>query len=155
MRIGTGYDIHRLSAGRRLVIGGVEIEFEKGLLGHSDADVLVHSIIDALLGAAAIGDIGKFFPDDDENFKDASSIELLKTTARHISDAGYSIENIDSTIIAQAPKMAPYIAEMRRNIAEALAIPVEKISIKAKTNEGCDSIGRGEAIASMSVVLLK
>ncbi len=155
MRIGTGYDIHKLVEGRQLVLGGVKIDFEYGLLGHSDADVLVHSIIDALLGAAALGDIGEKFPDDDEKFKDANSIKLLEITGKIISETELSIVNIDSTIIAQRPKMSPFIMQMRKNIADTLNIAIEQISIKAKTNEGLDAIGRGEAIAAMAIVLLK
>ena len=154
MRIGTGFDSHRLSEERKLVIGGETIPFEKGLLGHSDADVLIHAVIDALLGAAALGDIGTHFPDTDEKYKDISSMKLLSYTAELIEKSGYKIENIDSTIIAQAPKMAPYIEKMRQNIAQALGIDVSKVSVKAKTNEKMGFTGRSEGIEARAVTLL-
>ena len=155
MRIGTGFDSHRLSDGRKLIIGGENIPFEKGLLGHSDADVLIHAVIDSLLGAAALGDIGTHFPDTDEKYKDVSSIKLLIHTAELIKKSGYQIENIDSTIIAQAPKMAPYIEKMRQNIADALSLDISQVSIKAKTNEKMGFTGRCEGIEARAIALLK
>ena len=155
MRIGTGYDVHRLTENRKLILGGVEIEYEKGLLGHSDADVLVHAIMDALLGAAVLGDIGKHFPDNDMQYKDISSIELLKRVASLLDDAGYSVENIDSTIVAQKPKLSPHIPEMRKNIAVALGIELSRINVKATTEEGLGFTGEGLGIASQAVCLLK
>ena len=154
MRIGTGYDVHRLTGNRKLILGGVEIEFEKGLLGHSDADVLIHAIMDALLGAAALGDIGKHFPDNDMQYKDISSIELLKKVAALIDEAGYSIENIDSTIVAQRPKLSPHIPKMKENIAFALGIDPGKVNVKATTEEGLGFTGDGLGIASQAVCLL-
>lgn len=155
MRIGMGYDVHKLVEGRKLIIGGVEIPYEKGLLGHSDADVLLHAIMDSILGAAALGDIGKHFPDTDERFKGISSILLLKEVGRLIEEKGYKIENIDSTIIAQRPKMAPHISIMIKNIAEALNIEEDRINVKATTEEGLGFTGRGEGISSQSICLLK
>ena len=152
MRIGIGYDIHKLVEGRDLIIGGVKIPYEKGLLGHSDADVLVHAIIDALLGALALGDIGVHFPDTDEKYKGADSLELLKQTKKLLGD--YKIINIDSNIIAQKPKLAPYINSMREKIASILDINLNCISIKAKTNENMDSMGQGTSIAANAVVLV-
>jgi 2-C-methyl-D-erythritol 2,4-cyclodiphosphate synthase len=154
MRIGSGYDVHRLVEGRALIIGGVEIPYEKGLLGHSDADVLLHAIMDALLGAAALGDIGKHFPDTDPAYKGASSIELLKRVKELIEDKLYVIENIDATIIAQKPKMAPYIATMVKNIADALGIEEDQVNIKATTEEGLGFTGEGLGISSNAVCLL-
>lgn len=151
MRVGIGYDIHRLVKGRRLILGGVEIPFKKGLIGHSDADVLLHAVMDAILGAAALGDIGQHFPNADPKYKDVSSIELLRHVVKKVSNR---ISNIDSMIIAEAPKIGPHIQKMRENIAEACGIPVESISIKATTNEGVGAVGRGEAIAAQAVVLL-
>lgn len=155
MRIGMGYDVHKLVEGRKLIIGGVEIPYEKGLLGHSDADVLLHAIMDSILGAAALGDIGKHFPDTDERFKGISSILLLKEVGRLIGERGYEIENIDSTIIAQRPKMAPHINTMIKNIAKALNIEEDRINVKATTEEGLGFTGRGEGISSQSICLLK
>ena len=154
MRIGQGYDIHRLEEGRRLVIGGVEIPFEKGLLGHSDADVLLHAIIDALLGAAALGDIGTHFPDTDPKYEGADSLQLLKYTGELLEKNGWKIGNIDSTVIAQRPKMSPHISKMRENIASALKISPDSVSVKAKTNEGLDSVGEGRAIASLAAAMI-
>ncbi|RKZ26889.1 2-C-methyl-D-erythritol 2,4-cyclodiphosphate synthase [bacterium] len=151
MRVGIGYDIHRTVKNRKLILGGVEIPFEFGLEGHSDADVLIHAIIDALLGAAALGDIGTHFPDTDPKYENISSIELLKNTHKILVDNMFQIVDIDSTIIAERPKLLPYIQNMRENIASALDINIEQISVKAKTNEGLDSIGRGEAIAAIAV----
>jgi 2-C-methyl-D-erythritol 2,4-cyclodiphosphate synthase len=155
MRVGLGYDVHRLESGRDLIIGGVKIEYEKGLLGHSDADVLTHAIMDALLGAAALGDIGLHFPDTSGEFKDISSIVLLERVRDLIKDAGYEIGNIDATIIAQAPKMRPYIDAMREKIAEALCIDINQINIKATTEEHLGFTGRGEGISSQAICLLK
>lgn len=154
MRIGTGYDVHRFATGRRLIVGGVEIEYKYGLLGHSDADVLVHAIMDALLGAAALGDIGKHFPDNNAVYKDVSSIELLKQVGVLLTKNGYKIENIDSIIIAQMPKFAPYIDKMAKNIAEALFVDVSKVSVKATTTEKLGFEGRGEGIAAQAVCLI-
>ena len=153
-RVGLGYDIHRLTEGRDLIIGGVKIAHEKGLLGHSDADVLIHAIIDALLGAAGLADIGTLFPDTDPKYKDADSIKLLEQVIKHVSDLGYKINNIDSNIIAQAPKMMPYIPEMKSIIASTLGIDTTNISIKAKTKEKLDAVGEGLAIEANAVVLL-
>lgn len=154
MRIGMGYDVHRLTEGRALVIGGVEIPYEKGLLGHSDADVLIHAIMDALLGAAALGDIGKHFPDTDPAYKGISSIKLLEHVGKLLEDNLFLIENIDATIIAQAPKMRPYIDAMRENIANALGIQVEQVNVKATTEEGLGFTGTGEGISSQAVCML-
>ena len=155
MRIGMGYDVHKLVEGRKLIMGGVNIPYEKGLLGHSDADVLLHAIMDALLGAAALGDIGKHFPDTDERFKGISSILLLKEVGKLVKGKGFEIENIDSTIIAQRPKMAPHIPAMVENIAEALKISVDQVNVKATTEEGLGFTGRGEGISANSICLLK
>lgn len=154
MRVGIGYDVHVLTEGRKLIIGGEEIEFEKGLLGHSDADVLVHAIIDALLGAAAIGDIGSHFPDSDMAYKGISSMELLRHVARTIEGSGYSVQNVDSTVIAQRPKLRPYIDSMRKNIAAALSIDIGRVSVKATTSEGLGFEGRQEGISAQAVALL-
>jgi len=154
MRIGMGYDVHRLTEGRDLIIGGVKIEYEKGLLGHSDADVLLHAISDALLGAAALGDIGKHFPDTDEKYKGISSLILLKHVGELLEEEGYLINNIDATIIAQAPKMRPYIDEMRKNIADTLGIDISQVNVKATTEEGLGFTGSGEGISSQAVCML-
>ncbi len=153
-RIGTGYDIHRLEEDRDLIIGGVKIPHEKGLFGHSDADVLIHAIIDAMLGALALSDIGTHFPDDSVEFKNISSLILLEKARGLISKKGYNINNIDSNIIAQTPKMMPYIPAMRTILAKTLKIEEEQISIKAKTNEKMDAVGEGRAIEANAVVLL-
>lgn len=155
MRVGLGYDVHRLELGRDLIIGGVKIEYEKGLLGHSDADVLTHAIMDALLGAACLGDIGLHFPDTAGEFKDISSIILLERVRDLIKEAGYEIGNIDATIIAQAPKMRPHIDAMRKNIADALNIDINQVNIKATTEEHLGFTGRGEGISSQAICLLK
>ncbi len=155
MRIGMGYDVHRLESGRDLIVGGVKIEYEKGLLGHSDADVLTHAIMDAILGAACLGDIGLHFPDTAGEFKDISSIVLLERVRDLIKEAGYEIGNIDETIIAQAPKMRPYIDAMREKIADALCIDINQINIKATTEEHLGFTGRGEGISSQAICLLK
>ena len=154
MRVGLGYDVHRLEFGRDLIIGGVKIDYEKGLLGHSDADVLTHAIMDALLGAACLGDIGLHFPDTAGEFKDISSIVLLERVRELIKEAGYEIGNIDATIIAQAPKMRPYIDDMRKNIADALKIDINQVNIKATTEEHLGFTGRGEGISSETICLL-
>lgn len=155
MRVGHGYDVHRLTEGRRLIIGGVEIPFERGLLGHSDADVLTHAIMDALLGAAGLGDIGLHFPDSDERFKGANSIELLRHVSVMLRHDGYLIGNIDATIIAQAPKMRPYIDQMRRNISDACEIAFGSINVKATTEERLGFTGSGEGIAAHAVALIE
>lgn len=149
-----GYDVHRLTEGRDMIIGGVKIPYEKGLLGHSDADVLLHAISDALLGAAALGDIGKHFPDTDPAYKGISSLYLLGKVGELLEEKGFLIENIDATIIAQAPKMRPYIDDMRINIAQALGVDVEQINVKATTEEGLGFTGRGEGISSQAICLL-
>lgn len=154
MRIGTGYDVHKLEENRKLILGGVEIPYEKGLLGHSDADVIVHAIMDALLGALALGDIGKHFPDTAAEYEGCSSIELLKEVGKMIENEKYVISNIDSTIIAQKPKLSPYIDSMRENIAKALGINLNQVSVKATTEEKLGFTGRGEGISSQAVVLL-
>lgn len=155
MRIGLGYDVHKLVENRELIIGGVNIPYEKGLLGHSDADVLLHAIMDSILGAAALGDIGKHFPDTDDRYKNISSIELLKEVGSFIREKRYEIGNIDATIIAQNPKMAPHIENMRVNIASTLNISLEQINIKATTEEGLGFTGSGYGISSQSICLLK
>jgi len=155
MRIGMGYDVHRLVKDRSLILGGVTIPHDTGLLGHSDADVLLHAIIDSLLGAAALGDIGKHFPDNDNRYKGISSISLLKYVGKLIKDNNYLIENIDATIIAQNPKMAPHIPYMIINIATALQLPINKVNVKATTEEGLGFTGRQEGISSNAICLLK
>ena len=155
MRVGMGYDVHRLVEGRKLILGGAEIPYEKGLLGHSDADVLLHAIMDALLGAAALGDIGKHFPDTDPKYKGISSIKLLEHVAKLIEEKGYVVENIDATIIAQKPKMRPYIEEMEQNIAAALHIDVSQINVKATTEEGLGFTGSGEGISAQAICMIQ
>lgn len=155
IRAGTGYDIHKLVEGRKLILGGVEIPFEKGLLGHSDGDALLHTISDSMLGALALGDIGNHFPDDDPKYKDADSLMLMKSVHDSISAKGWKIVNIDANVIAEKPKMAPYIDAMRSKIAGALEIDKGNVSVKARTNEGLGEIGRGEAIEVHAVVLLE
>ena len=154
LRIGQGYDVHRLVDGRRLVLGGIEIPFEKGLLGHSDADVLLHAVCDALLGAAALGDIGMHFPDSDPDYKDVSSCVLLQKCRAMLEEAGYRVLNLDATIIAQRPKLMPYIPAMRLSIAGILGIPADCVSVKATTEEGLGFTGREEGIAATAVVLI-
>jgi len=154
MRVGIGHDVHRLVENRDLIMGGVKIPYDKGLLGHSDADVIVHAIMDALLGAAALGDIGKHFPDTDMRYKGISSIELLKKVGALLQEKNYDIENIDATIVAQAPKMRPYIDEMVTNIATALFIDVTQINIKATTEEGLGFTGTGEGISAQAICML-
>lgn len=154
-RIGFGYDIHRLATDRKLILGGVEIPFSLGLLGHSDADVVMHAIGDALLGALALGDLGQHFPDTDPRFKGASSMDLLRHIAALLAEKKYTLGNVDVTLIAQAPKLAPYRDAMRTNIAEALGASIDQVSVKFTTHEGLGEIGRGEAMAAQAVVLLK
>ena len=155
MRTGMGYDVHKLVEGRDLIIGGVKIPYEKGLLGHSDADVLLHAISDSLLGAAALGDIGKHFPDTDERYKGADSLELLKQVGKMLDDEHYIIQNIDATIVAQAPKMRPYIDSMRCKIADALSIDIGQVNVKATTEEGMGFTGSGDGISAFSICLLE
>lgn len=155
LRVGLGYDVHKLCDDRKLIMGGVEIPYEKGLLGHSDADVLIHAIMDALLGAGKMGDIGKLFPDTDPQYKGISSIKLLKCVKRKMDEQGLSVVNIDSIIVAQRPKMRPYIDEMEKNIADALECHVDLINVKATTEEGLGFTGRGEGIAAKAVCLLE
>jgi 2-C-methyl-D-erythritol 2,4-cyclodiphosphate synthase len=154
-RVGIGYDVHRLEKGYSLIIGGVEIPFEKGLKGHSDADVLVHAICDAILGALALGDIGEHFPDSDEKYKRISSLVLLSEVNEKIKSSGYRVENVDSIVVAQKPKLSPYKFQMRKNIAEVLEIPVDRVSVKATTTEKLGFEGRGEGISAQAVVLLR
>ncbi len=154
-RIGQGYDVHKLTENRKLIIGGVDIPYEKGLLGHSDADVLLHAISDAILGAAALGDIGCLFPDNDEKYKGADSLLLLKEVVRVLNENGYEIVNIDSTIIAQKPKMKPHIPQMRSNIASACAIAENFVSVKATTEEGMGFTGTGDGISAQAVCLIR
>ena len=155
MRIGQGYDVHKLVEGRDCIICGVKIPYEKGLLGHSDADVALHALSDALLGAAALGDIGKHFPDTDERYKGADSRILLREVVKKISEKGYAVENADVTIVAQRPKMSPYIEQMRKNIAEDLDVDIDAVNVKATTTEKLGFEGRGEGISATAVVLLK
>ena len=155
MRIGHGYDVHRLVEGRALVLGGVRIPFEKGLDGHSDADVLTHAVMDALLGAAAMGDIGKLFPDTDDRYLGANSIALLREVDRRLTEAGYRLGNLDVTVIAQRPKLAPYINQMRQNLAAALHTELQNVSVKATTEEHLGFTGSGEGIAAHAVCLLE
>ena len=153
-RVGTGFDVHQLVAGRALIIGGVTVPYERGLLGHSDADVLLHAIADALLGAAALGDIGKHFPDSDPTYKGADSRTLLRTVVQRVREAGWQVGNVDATIIAQAPKMAPYIAQMQVNIAADCGVAVGAVNVKATTTEQLGFTGRGEGIAAQASALL-
>lgn len=155
MRVGMGYDVHKLVPNRKLILGGVEIPYEKGLLGHSDADVLLHAIMDSLLGAAAFGDIGIHFPDSDPKYKGISSLKLLEHVKILINKSGYKISNIDATIIAQSPKMSPYIQKMRENIASSLEITIEDINIKATTEEGLGFTGEKKGISSQAICLLQ
>ena len=155
IRIGHGYDVHRLTENRKLIIGGVEIPYEKGLLGHSDADVLLHAISDSLLGAAALGDNGCLFPDNDEKYKGADSLVLLREVAEVLKNNGFSVVNIDSTLLAQKPKMRPYIDEMRKNIADACGISVDRVSVKATTEEGLGFTGNGDGMAAHAVCIIE
>lgn len=154
MRVGQGYDVHRLTEGRKLILGGVDIPYEWGLLGHSDADVLAHAIMDALLGAAALGDIGQLFPDTDAQYAGADSLKLLSAVCAHLRSQGWEIVNTDATIVAQRPKLMPYIPEMRRRLAEAMGVPVGCVSVKATTEEHLGFTGRGEGISAMAVALI-
>ena len=154
MRVGLGYDVHKLVEGRKLIIGGVDIPYERGLLGHSDADVLIHAVMDSILGALALGDIGKHFPDTDEKYKGADSMKLLEFVYNLINEKGYNIGNIDCTIIAQSPKMAPHIQNMRENIAKTLNTSIENINVKATTEEGLGFTGAKEGISAQSICLL-
>jgi 2-C-methyl-D-erythritol 2,4-cyclodiphosphate synthase len=155
VRIGQGFDVHALVKGRKLIVGGVTIPFDKGLDGHSDADVLIHAVCDALLGAAALGDIGRHFPDTDPKYKNADSRALLREVARKVREAGFSIANVDATVIAEAPKMAPHIAAMVANLAADLAVSPGRVNVKAKTAERLGAIGRGEGIAAEAIALLE
>ena len=155
LRIGHGYDVHRLTEGRRLILGGVEVPYEKGLLGHSDADVLTHAVMDALLGAAALGDIGKLFPDTDAAYAGISSILLLERVAERLREAGYAVVNLDATVLAQAPKLAPYRERIRENLAHVLALDASRVSVKATTEEGLGFTGEGLGIAAHAVALLE
>ncbi|MFY9553097.1 MAG: 2-C-methyl-D-erythritol 2,4-cyclodiphosphate synthase [Blastocatellia bacterium] len=154
IRTGIGYDIHRLVQGRKLILGGVEIPFEKGLLGHSDSDVLTHAICDALLGAAALGDIGTHFPDSDPRWAGVSSLEFLARTVDLIAEGGYRVGNVDATVTAESPRLLPHVQAIRERLASTLEIEVDQISVKAKSNEGLESVGRGEAIAAYAIALL-
>lgn len=155
MRVGMGYDVHKLTKDRDLILGGVKIPWEMGLLGHSDADVLIHAVMDALLGAAALGDIGKHFPDTDPAYKGISSVKLLSHVMELLKDSGFSVGNVDAVIIAQKPKMAPHIPQMKKNLAEAMGISENRVNIKATTEEGLGFTGREEGIASQAVCLLE
>ncbi len=155
MRIGHGYDVHKLVEGRKLILGGIEVPYEKGLLGHSDADVLTHALMDALLGAAALGDIGKLFPDNDPDYAGADSVELLKKVCAVVAKAGYRVGNVDCTVIAQRPKLAPYIPAMREKLAKAMGVDVYRVSVKATTEEHLGFTGEGLGIAAHSVALLE
>lgn len=155
MRIGHGYDVHRLVEGRRLILGGVEIPFEKGLLGHSDADVLTHALMDALLGAAALGDIGKLFPDNDERYEGADSVMLLREVVRRLHEAGYRVGNVDCTVIAQRPKLAPHIPLMRERLAAAMDVGIDRVSVKATTEEKLGFTGEGLGVAAHAVALIE
>lgn len=155
MRIGHGYDVHRLAAGRRLVLCGVEIPYEKGLLGHSDADAALHALTDALLGAAALGDIGSHFPDSDGAYKDADSLVLLRKVCELLHSAGYRVNNADITILAESPKLSPFIRAMRENVAHALSVETDAVSVKATTEEGLGFTGRGEGIAAHAVCTIE
>lgn len=153
-RIGQGYDVHRLAEGRKLILGGVEIPYEKGLLGHSDADVLTHAVMDAILGALALGDIGQHFPDTDPVFKGANSVKLLKAVVSLVGQKGWKVHNLDATVAAQRPKLAPYIGEMRVRLADAMKIPVDRVSVKATTEEGLGITGNGDGMTATAVCLL-
>ena len=155
MRIGHGYDVHRLVEGRRLILGGVEVPFDKGLLGHSDADVLTHAVMDALLGACALGDIGHLFPDSDPAYAGADSLRLLDEVVSRLRQRGYRVGNADATVLAQAPKLAPYLEQMRRNLAWRLQVPVDAVSVKATTEEGLGFTGTGDGIAAHAVCLVE
>jgi 2-C-methyl-D-erythritol 2,4-cyclodiphosphate synthase len=153
-RVGIGYDIHRLVPDRKLLLGGVRVPYTKGLLGHSDSDVLAHAVCDALLGAAALGDIGTHFPDNDPRWRGASSLDFLRHAVKLVGERGYRVVNLDATVVTEQPKLKPYIAAMRQQLAGVLEIDVESVSVKAKTNEGLDAVGRGEAMAAHAVVMI-
>jgi len=155
MRVGIGYDYHRLEAGRKLILGGVEIPFSKGLAGHSDGDVLAHAVCDALLGAAGLGDLGQHFPDTDPKWKDARSLDLLARVVKMIGEKGLRVAQVDSIVIAEAPKLAPHFARMRETLARALGVEPAEVNVKAKTTEGLEAVGRGEAMAAQAVALLE
>ena len=155
LRVGHGYDVHRLTEGRQLILGGVDVPYDRGLLGHSDADVLTHAVMDALLGAAALGDIGKLFPDSDARYAGADSTALLRQVTAVLAEAGWTIVNVDATVAAQAPKLAPYIPEMRERLAAAMGLDAGRVSVKATTEEGLGFTGSGEGIAAHAVVLIK
>ena len=155
MRIGHGYDVHRLVEGRRLILGGVEIPWEKGLLGHSDADVLTHAVMDALLGACALGDIGHLFPDSDPAYAGADSLRLLDAVVERVAEAGFRVGNVDATVLAQAPKLAPHLPRIRRNLSERLRVPLSAVSVKATTEEGLGFTGAGAGMAAHAVCLLE
>ena len=155
MKIGHGYDVHRLVSERKLILGGVKLPFEKGLLGHSDADVLTHAVMDALLGAAALGDIGKLFPDSDPAYEGADSLALLRRVTEVLAERGYQIGNVDATVLAQRPKLAPHIPAMRKKLAEAMGVSAEQVSVKATTEEGLGFTGAGEGIAAHAVALIE
>lgn len=155
MRIGHGYDVHRLVPDRRLVLGGAEIPFERGLLGHSDADVLTHAVADALLGAAALGDIGGMFPDTDPRFENADSLLLLEQVAARLKTAGFTVMNVDATVLAQRPRLAPFLPQMREKLAKALRLPIDRVSVKATTEEGLGFTGTGDGIAAHAVCLIE
>ena len=155
MRIGIGYDSHRFAEGRRLILGGVEIPFDRGLSGHSDADVIAHAVADAILGAAGIGDIGSLFPPSDERWRDANSIELLRSAMRRVHDAGYRVVSADVTVVCEEPRIGPHVAAMRERLCGALGVSADTLSVKGKTNEGMGWIGRGEGIAAIAVTLLE
>lgn len=154
MRIGQGYDVHKLVEGRKLILGGVEIPYEKGLLGHSDADVLTHALMDALLGACALGDIGHLFPDNDPAYTGAYSLKLLERVVELLGEKGFSVGNVDVTVVAQAPKLAPYILKMRKNLAQRLKVNIDRVSVKATTEEHLGFTGRGEGIAAQAVCMI-
>ncbi len=154
IRVGHGYDVHRLTEGRKLILGGVEIPFEKGLLGHSDADVLAHGVMDALLGAASLGDIGRHFPDTDPAYSGADSLELLARVAGLLGERGWSVGNVDATILAQRPKLAPHIPQMAENLAKAMGVPPDRVNVKATTEEGLGFTGSGEGMAAHAVALI-
>ena len=154
-RIGQGYDVHRLTEGRKLILGGVKIPFEKGLLGHSDADVLVHAVMDALLGAACLGDIGVLFPDSDPRYEGADSLALLRVVCERLRERGYAVENVDSTVVAQRPRLSPHIPAMRSNIARAMGVDPDRVSVKATTEEHLGFTGRGEGVAAQAAALLR
>ncbi len=155
MRVGLGYDLHVLSGGRKLILGGVEIPYEQGLIGHSDADALAHAVTDALFGAAALGNIGQHFPDDDPRYRDADSMALLREAKSLVGAAGFEVVNLDANIVAERPKLNPYLDHMRLRLAECLGIAMESVSVKAKTNEGVGPEGRGEAISAQAIVLIR